>query len=775
MVEGVLNNESLAAIEAHVDSCEQCAAVIANLGALDSAGAKPRVVGRYQLDRRIGGGGMGEVWAAWDPQLRRDIAVKLVKPERADDGREAERLKREARALARLGHPNVLAVYDVGDIDGEVFIATELVVGDTLASRGGANADWRELVRLYAQAARGLAAAHDAGLVHRDIKPANLLIGTDGRVRVADFGLAVRSYTPSPVAPTEVAGHADERITQTGYIAGTPAYMAPEQRLGEPADARADQYALCVALAEGISGRRPPLDINAEAMVAFVGERRPREDDLDRVCAVIARGLSIVREERLPDMTQLANALEACLAPAPSTTKTPITTRRSRTLLIVGLAAAAGVATMLVVWQMRGEEPTSTPVATTPIDAPADATQTALATVPADATAMTVSRTTPAKITTPAIPASSDDAINAAVVGARRAMQKRDGAACIASLDKLTGTLASGNKYMTEVMRGQCEMLRGDCERGIQRIDAAEDAQGLPQNGKDFAVAFCPIEGPLAQRFDRLIQQVYQVTTPAVCKRYVAPAKAIADELTDSRHQAQLASALRQLGRCVGDCAIAESLWKRAHELDQLGIAWDVKNCAAPSTTSVPQVPPQVTLQAEVQAFTAATQKAQDAILRRDVKACRSFVTTPPSVPKGLETSYELVAGMCEMMTDCKTGTARVAKVQSNAAVVAMTYCPIAGTLDERIHMMRNQLSAFADMRIGSGRVEWCNAILPAAKQAAREVQTDEQRQHVAKVLNNVAWCISNAGRCGEANELVSLATTVDADVGPPKLSAKCP
>src|SRR5690242_2743741 len=111
MVEGALGNESLAMIEAHVDTCEQCAAVIANLGALGSGAAKARVVGRYQLDRLIGAGGMGEVWAAWDPQLRRDVAVKLVKPERAagEDAtpgsiREAERLKREARALARLGH-----------------------------------------------------------------------------------------------------------------------------------------------------------------------------------------------------------------------------------------------------------------------------------------------------------------------------------------------------------------------------------------------------------------------------------------------------------------------------------------------------------------------------------------------------------------------------------------------------------------------------------------------------------------------------------------------
>ncbi|HLL22263.1 MAG TPA: serine/threonine-protein kinase, partial [Kofleriaceae bacterium] len=299
LVEGALGDASLASIERHVDTCEQCAAVLAGLGALDSAASRPRVVGRYQLDRRIGGGGMGEVWAAWDPQLRRDIAVKLVKPERADDGRERERLKREARALARLGHPNVLAVYDVGETEDEVFIATELVVGDTLASRGGANAEWHGLVKLYAQAARGLAAAHAAGLVHRDIKPANLLIGTDGRVRVADFGLAVRAATPRRNGddPARVAAASDIQVTQTGYIAGTPAYMAPEQRLGEPADARADQYALCVALVEGIAGRRPPLDLDVGALIAFVGERRACEPALDQLCDVLARGLSIDRDD----------------------------------------------------------------------------------------------------------------------------------------------------------------------------------------------------------------------------------------------------------------------------------------------------------------------------------------------------------------------------------------------------------------------------------------------------------------------------------------------
>src|SRR6185503_5477759 len=200
MIEGALSAQQLAAIEKHVATCETCASVVGDLGALGDAG-KPRAIDRYQLDRRIAAGGMGEVWAAWDPQLRREIAVKLVRPDRADDGRERERLLREARALARLGHPNVLAVHDVGELDGEVFIATELVAGETLASRGGPSASWRELVRLYTQAARGLAAAHAAGLVHRDVKPSNLLLGMDGRVRVADFGLAVRSSTPNPHAP----------------------------------------------------------------------------------------------------------------------------------------------------------------------------------------------------------------------------------------------------------------------------------------------------------------------------------------------------------------------------------------------------------------------------------------------------------------------------------------------------------------------------------------------------------------------------------------------
>ncbi|MFN0250158.1 MAG: protein kinase domain-containing protein [Kofleriaceae bacterium] len=316
MIEGALSAQQLAAIEKHVATCETCASVVGDLGALGDPG-KPRAIDRYQLDRRIAAGGMGEVWAAWDPKLRREIAVKLVKPERSDDTRERDRLLREARALARLTHPNVIAVHDVGEQDGEVFIVSELVSGDTLANRGGPSADWRTVIRLYSQAARGLAAAHAAGLVHRDVKPANLLLGTDGRVRVADFGLAVRSKTNTPNETPDVDASLSigQSITQRGHIAGTPAYMAPEQRAGLTVEAPADQFALCVALGEALAGRRPPMEITAIELVKFVGERRPMEPGLDALCGIIARGLAVLPAERFPDMASLADALDEIAPP----------------------------------------------------------------------------------------------------------------------------------------------------------------------------------------------------------------------------------------------------------------------------------------------------------------------------------------------------------------------------------------------------------------------------------------------------------------------------
>jgi len=321
MVEGVLDSVALSAIESHIDTCDDCAAVVAGLGAV-GAPPKPRQVGRYLLDRKIAVGDLGEVWVAWDPKLRREIAVKLVRPDRPDEARDRERLVREVRSLARLTHPNVVAVHDVGEAGGDVFIATELVVGDTLASHGGASADWRMLVGLYVQAARGLAAAHAVGLVHRDVKPANLLLGADGRVRVADFGFA---KTPS--------------IDGGGLV-----------------DAAVDQYTLCIALGEAVAGHRPPSDLDRAEMIAFVSERRSREAELDDLCGLLAKGVALDPRARFADMTALADALEAIVAPhaitQPESGAHAIDgARRSRitvalAIAIAVLAAAACVATV---------------------------------------------------------------------------------------------------------------------------------------------------------------------------------------------------------------------------------------------------------------------------------------------------------------------------------------------------------------------------------------------------------------------------------------------
>ncbi|MBK8713216.1 MAG: serine/threonine protein kinase [Deltaproteobacteria bacterium] len=237
--------------------------------------AKPPRLGRYSLLRCIGHGGMGVVYAAHDEELDREVAIKLLRTEiaRGDD----QRLAQEARALARLSHPNVVAIYDVGVHDQQRFIAMELVAGLDLRRWLAAPRPLREVLRVFAAAGHGLAAAHAVGLVHRDFKPDNVLVGDDGRPRVLDFGLArpperADTATPGkpPVLPTGIDPFATT-FTSTGMLLGTPAYMAPEQYLGDPADARSDQFSFAVSLFHAVYGERP-----------FAGEIPPRARAVDR-------------------------------------------------------------------------------------------------------------------------------------------------------------------------------------------------------------------------------------------------------------------------------------------------------------------------------------------------------------------------------------------------------------------------------------------------------------------------------------------------------------
>jgi predicted Ser/Thr protein kinase len=283
-------------------------------------------IGRYVVEEVLGQGGMGVVVAARDPGLARQVALKVVRHDIGDPAYRA-RMVREARAMAQLEHPHVVRVYDAGD-EGDIFIAMELIRGETLGRWMRARArPWREVVRRFLAAGRGLAAAHHAGLVHRDFKPDNVLVRTsDHRICVTDFGLAVPLNELSSAEPTldsAVSGEEDTvqgapvGITRTGAAIGTPPYMAPEQHRGEEVDARADIFGFCVSLYEGLYGERPfaPEGEGVAGWAAAIergvvrpaarGRRVPRA-----VRRAVVRGLATDPAARWPTMDELLRALE---------------------------------------------------------------------------------------------------------------------------------------------------------------------------------------------------------------------------------------------------------------------------------------------------------------------------------------------------------------------------------------------------------------------------------------------------------------------------------
>ncbi|MCE9577398.1 MAG: serine/threonine protein kinase [Deltaproteobacteria bacterium] len=351
---GAITDDERGALLDHAAGCDACHAALTVILATQStaprAGAvaehEPRL-DRYVLGRELGRGAMGVVYAARDPELDREVAIKVLR-----DGASAERLRREAQALARLAHPNVVRVYDVGQAGDQTFVAMELVRGENLRGWLRAPRTPAAITEVLRRAGLGLAAAHDAGLVHRDFKPDNVLLSDAGDVLVGDFGLAFATApapdaasVPGAPAPSAANVRSSDTLTETGALVGTPAYMAPEQAAGDASPA-SDQYAFCVTAWEAYFGYRPmagaPDSSLADGAQAYALARKAGRGPARAIEAALRRGLSLRPSARFASMPLLLRAI------APPT--------RARWPWLVGGAILAATATTAIVLT-RGSAP----------------------------------------------------------------------------------------------------------------------------------------------------------------------------------------------------------------------------------------------------------------------------------------------------------------------------------------------------------------------------------------------------------------------------------
>src|SRR5436305_5760934 len=277
------------------------------------------IADRYELEELVGPGGMSSVFRAHDRQLERRVALKVLHEHYAADPEYLERFRREARAVARLSHPNIVTVIDRGDDDGRQFIVFEYVEGENLKElvlRSG-RLPVRRAVELALPVADGLAFAHQEGLVHRDVKPQNVLLSSEGEVKVTDFGIA-RSL------------HVEHGVTQTGTVLGTGEYLAPEQASGKPVSPATDVYSLGVVLWELLAGDVPFVGENFVAVALrhvnepppHLRERRP--DVSPRLDAAVQRALAKDPARRFPSMKAFAKELRACLAEGKGNAPPPV-------------------------------------------------------------------------------------------------------------------------------------------------------------------------------------------------------------------------------------------------------------------------------------------------------------------------------------------------------------------------------------------------------------------------------------------------------------------
>lgn len=311
----------------------------------------PHRIGRFVILRQLGAGGMGVVYAAYDEQLNRRVAVKLVRQDVSTNEDQRVRILREAQAMAQVSHPNVVPIYEVGEVADQVFIAMEFVDGTTLSGWQKGRA-WTEVLRMYLAAGQGLLAAHSVGIIHRDFKPDNVLVGNDGRPRVADFGLARTQKLVEPQAPAASEEQPSRmssgsalaaRLTAAGALMGTPGYMSPEQTRGEPLDGRSDQFSFCAALYESLYQQPAFSGDNLADLLRNVERGRlqpvPAGSPVpDSIAQTLRRGMSVDPAARFPSMTELLRALDS------DHDQDPRAHPQLRRYLIAGVVTVSGIA-----------------------------------------------------------------------------------------------------------------------------------------------------------------------------------------------------------------------------------------------------------------------------------------------------------------------------------------------------------------------------------------------------------------------------------------------
>ena len=348
-------------LEQTLDAATSAAQAAARPEETGSESVVTQRLGRFVLLRKLGEGGMGTVYAAYDEPLDRKVALKLLHPIEKEGTRLRQRMLREAQAMARVSHPNVLHVYEVGELGSQIFIAMEYIDGVTLAAwQHEATRGWQEILSLYLQAGRGLSAAHQAGLVHRDFKPENVLVDRRGMARVGDFGLARLQGEAEPrgdssVDPLPAVASSPvlrSPLSQTGTLAGTPGYMSPEQYRCQATDPRSDQFSFCVALFEALFGRRPFAGDSVDELAAAVMGGKRREIPTTTAVPIeiqqaILRGLSTEPSARFESMDALLTALDVQAEHHPAGAKKA---RRSLSMamLVATLLIAFGIVTRVI-------------------------------------------------------------------------------------------------------------------------------------------------------------------------------------------------------------------------------------------------------------------------------------------------------------------------------------------------------------------------------------------------------------------------------------------